>query len=104
MKIKAFGHSRRVTEGYTLRDVQECLGEDHHKIKKWIAISWLRDGFQGTQRHNGNGHDNHRFTEKGILNFLKAYPQEINLGKVDQVWFHDLLLLKRPVQAAWTDN
>ncbi len=41
MKIKALGHSRRITEGYTMRDLEECLGEDHHKIQKWIAAGWL---------------------------------------------------------------
>ncbi len=94
MKIKALGHSRRVTEGYTIRDLELCLGEDHHKIKKWIAKRWLRDSVQATRRHNGNGHDIHRFHEKDILNFIKAHAQEINLGKVDQTWFLDLLPLK----------
>jgi hypothetical protein len=93
MKIKALGHSRRVSEGYTIRDLEECLGEDHHKIQKWIAKGWLHDGFQDTQRHNGNGHDIHRINEKQILNFIKSHPQEINLGKVEQTWFLDFVLL-----------
>ena len=41
MKIKSLGHSRCVSEGYTMRDLEECLGEDHHKIKKWISNGWL---------------------------------------------------------------
>ena len=94
MKIKALGHSRRVSEGYTMRDLEECLGEDHNKIQKWISSGWLRDRVQGTQRHGGNGHDIHRFREKEILGFIKQHPQEINLGKVDQMWFLDLVLLK----------
>ena len=36
MKIRSLGHSRRVGEGYTIRDLELCLGEDHHKIQKWI--------------------------------------------------------------------
>ena len=71
MKIKALGHSRRVSEGYTMRDLEECLGEDHHKIKKWISNGWLRDRLQGTRRHDGNGHDVHRVREKDILAFVK---------------------------------
>jgi len=63
MKIKALGHSRRVNEGYTIHDLEICLGEDHRKIQKWIADDWLRDGFQGTRQHNGNGHDIHRIDE-----------------------------------------
>ena len=94
MKIKSMGFSRRVSAGYTMRDLEFCLGEDHYKIQRWIANGWLRDGLQGTRRHNGNGHDIHRFREKDILAFVKQHPQEINLGKVDQVWFLDLALLR----------
>jgi hypothetical protein len=90
----AVDRQRRVTEGYTIRDLELCLGEDHHKIQKWIANGWLRDRLQGTHRHNGNGHDIHRFREKDILAFVRKHPMEINLGKVDQVWFLDLVLLK----------
>jgi len=94
MKIKALGHSRRVSEGYTMHDLEECLGEDHHKIQKWIASGWLRDRLQGTRRHDGNGNDIHRFREKDILAFIKQHPQEISLGKTDQTWFLDLVLLR----------
>jgi hypothetical protein len=94
MKIKGLGHSRRVSDGYTMRDLEVCLGEDHHKIQKWIGNGWLRDRLQGTRRHDGNGHDIHRFREKDILAFIKNHPQEINLGKVEQLWFLDLVLLR----------
>jgi hypothetical protein len=94
MKIKALGNSRRVCEGYTMRDLEACLGEDHHKIQKWIANGWLCDQLQGTNRHGGNGHDIHRFHEKDILNFMKTHSREINLGKVEPTWFWDLILLR----------
>lgn len=93
-KLKRLGTSRRVREGYTMRDLEQCLGEDHHKISAWIANGWLQDRLQGTQRHDGNGNDIHRIREKDILRFLKNHPREINLGKVDQVWFLDLVLLR----------
>src|SRR5216683_7167824 len=92
MKIKALGNSRRVCEGYTMRDLEACLGEDHHKIQRWIANGWLRDRLQGTNRRDGNGHDIHRFLEKDILNFMKTHSREINLGKVEPTWFWDLIL------------
>jgi hypothetical protein len=93
-KLKRLGNSRRVREGYTMRDLEQCLGEDHHKISTWIANGWLRDRLQGTNRHGGNGNEIHRIREKDVLRFLKNHPQEINLGKVDQVWFLDLVLLR----------
>jgi len=100
-KLKRLGNSRRVRDGYTMRDLEQCLGEDHHKISTWISNGWLRDRLQGTRRHGGNGRDIHRIRESDILAFLKSHPQEINLGKVDQTWFLDLVLLRgREVPAA----
>lgn len=93
-KLKRLGTSRRVRDGYTMRDLEQCLGEDHRKISAWIANGWLRDRLQGTHRHDGNGRDIHRIREKDILRFLKSHPQKINLGKVDQLWFLDLVLLR----------
>lgn len=93
-KLKRLGTSRRVREGYTMRDLEQCLGEDHHKISAWIANGWLQDRLQGTRRHGGNGSDIHRILERDILRFIKAHPQELNLGKVDQTWFLDLVLLQ----------
>jgi hypothetical protein len=77
-----------------MRDIELCFGEDHHKIQKWIANGWLRDGFQATRRYNGNGHDIHRFRENNILAFIKQHPEQINLSKVDQAWFLDFLALR----------
>ena len=93
-KLKRMKTSRRVRDGYTMRDLEQCLGEDHHKISRWVANGWLQDRLQGTRRHGGNGNDIHRIREQDILNFIKSHPQEINLGKVDQTWFLDLVLLK----------
>jgi hypothetical protein len=93
-KLKRLQISRRVREGYTMRDLELCLGEDHRKIGGWIKNGWLQDRLQGTRRHDGNGRDIHRIRETDILEFLRNHPQEINLGKVDQTWFLDLVLLK----------
>ena len=93
-KLKRIGTSRRVRSGYTLRELELCLGEDHHKIEVWIKNGWLRDRLQGTARRAGNGKDIHRIRERDVLAFIKFHPREINLGKVDQIWFLDLVLLK----------
>jgi len=93
-KLKRLRISRRVREGYTMRELELCFGEDHHRIGQSIASGWLRDCLQGTHRHDGNGKDIHRIREKDILSFVRNHPQEINLGMVDQVWFLDLVLLR----------
>ncbi len=93
-RLKRMGTSRRMQDGYTMHDLELCLGEDHHKIAGWIKNGWLQDRLQGTRRHNGNGKDIHRIREDDIVDFIRNHPQEINLGKVDQIWFLDLVLLK----------
>ena len=93
-KLKRMGTSRRVRSGYTMRELELCFGEGHRKIEGWIKNGWLRDRLQGTARHDGNGRDIHRIRENDVLNFIKRHPHEINLGRVDQVWFLDLVLLR----------
>ncbi len=93
-KLKRLQISRRVRDGYTMRDLELCLGEDHRKIAGWIRKGWLQDRLQGTRRHDGNGRDIHRIRESDILNFMRNHPQEFCLGKIDQTWFLDMVLLR----------
>jgi len=93
-RLKRMGTSRRMQDGYTMHDLELCLGEDDYKIAGWIKNGWSQDRLQGTRRHNGNGKDIHRIREDDIVDFIRNHPQEINLGKVDQIWFLDLVLLK----------
>jgi hypothetical protein len=94
-QVEAIGHlptrSRRLHDA---SELELCLGEDHYKIAGWITNGWLQDRLQGTHRHNGNGNDIHRIREQDVLDFIRNHPQGINLGKVDQTWFLDLVLLK----------
>jgi hypothetical protein len=100
-KLKRIGTSRRVRNGYTMRELELCLGEDHNKIAQGIKHGWLQNRLQGTRRHDGNGNDIHRIREKDILTFIRNHPQEINLGEMDRTWFLDLALLRgREVPAA----
>lgn len=80
-------------DGYAMRDPALCLGEDHQKIAGCIKNGWLQDRLQGTRRHDGSGKNIHRSREKDILDFIRNHPQELDLGKVDQTWFLDLVLL-----------
>jgi hypothetical protein len=91
-KLRHLAISRRVREGYTIRDLELCLGVDHRRIRRWIALGWLADRLQGTRRHEGN--DIHRIREKDLLSFLKNHPQELELAKLDRAWFLDLVLLR----------
>lgn len=93
-KLRRLGTPRRVRDGYTMRELELYLGEDHHKITKWIQGGWLQDRLRGTRPRGRRGNDIHRIREEDVVEFIRNHPQEINLGKVDRVWFLDLVLLK----------
>ncbi|MGH7744929.1 MAG: hypothetical protein ACREQ5_09015 [Candidatus Dormibacteria bacterium] len=92
-KLRRLGTSRRVRDGYTIRDLELCFGENHQKIARWISNGWLPDRIRATEKQD-HGKNTHRIYEKDILTFIRRYPQEINLAKVDQLWFLDLFLSK----------
>lgn len=97
LKLKRMQISRRWREGYTLRDLELCFGCDHHAIDRWIRKGWLQGHRRGTRRTGpgGRGHgpaDAWYFTDDDLLSFVRAYPAEFRLDKVDQPWFLDLVL------------
>jgi hypothetical protein len=82
----------RVLEGYTLRQLCEAFGEDHHKIHRWIDSGMLRGSRRGTARTETQGGDMWLFKDKDIVHFIRTYPLAFNLRKVDQLWFLELTL------------
>ena len=46
LKAKRMG-LRKTSEGYTLWQVCEGLGEDHHKVRRWVEVGALK----GARRH-----------------------------------------------------
>lgn len=71
-------------EGYTLKDICEGLGCSFELATKWIDKGWLK----GTRRETGFW----SFTDKQIRDFLRTHPLEIDLRRVDQLWFLDVCL------------
>lgn len=89
LKLKRMGLRRRVTEGYTLRDLQECLGLDHRTIERFV-----REGKLRVRRRNPEAQQRSPWmvTDKDLLAFIRQHPTAINLAKVDALWFLDLVL------------
>ena len=100
MKCKHLHLRTRFREGYTLRDLEECFGCDHHLIRRWVDEGKLHIRRRGTNRP----HDAWYVTEQDILEFISTHPLAFRLSKVDQTWFLDLLLegaiFKRALDAA----
>lgn len=96
LKLKREKISRRWREGYTMRDLELCFGEDHKKISKWIADGKFEARRRGTRRRGPGGQGNGpadplNVTDAMLLEFVLNHPMEINLRKVDQRWFMDLI-------------
>lgn len=87
LKKKRLGITKTM-EGYTLRGICEGLGVDHHKVEKWIRAGWIKVRGRGVDRPQG---DYKYFTEKDLRNFIRRHPDEIDLRRVDRLWFIDLL-------------
>lgn len=89
LKLKRMDLRRRVTEGYTLRDLQDCFGVDHHVIERFV-----REGKLKVRRRNPDAACRSPWlaTDRDLLAFIRSHPTAINLAKVDALWFLDLVL------------
>lgn len=86
LKLKRLHISRRIREGYNMRDLELCLGLDHRKIEALVASGKLDAEREG--RVHGQPW---LFTHGAVRNFVRRYPNDFRLDRVDQLWFLDLV-------------
>ena len=80
------GLSLRVADGYNVSTLCEVFGLHRGRIK-----SWINRGLLG-QPHGHGGHGGEVwFTEENVLRFIRNYPREYDLGRVDQLWFKGMV-------------
>jgi hypothetical protein len=106
LKLKAAGYTRTKTAIHLklkrMRFKQDApyfsahglacaLGEDGHKITRWIKFGWLKARHRGSARRTSQGGDTYLIHERDVRAFILAHPMEIDLRKVDQLWFLDLI-------------
>jgi hypothetical protein len=85
VRTKAYLLGLLERDAYTLKDVYDGLGSSFTTATKWIDRGWLK----GTRRDETS---NWYFSDKQIKDFLRAHPYEIDIRRVDQLWFLDLCL------------
>jgi hypothetical protein len=76
---------------FTLRGLASALGIDAHAVMGWIERGWLRAARRGTARTEKQGGDMWAIHESWIRRFVREHPTEVDLRKVDQVWFLDMI-------------
>src|SRR6266699_2026373 len=106
LKLKAAGYARAVTgihlklkrmrfksdpSFYSGKGLADALGIDSHAVTRWIKAGHLRAQLRGTKRTEQQGGDTYLIREKDVRCFIVARPTEIDLRKVDQLWFLDLI-------------
>jgi hypothetical protein len=106
LKLKAAGYMRSATAihlklrrmrfksdpgFYSGKGLADALGIDSHVVTRWIKAGHLRAQFRGTKRTEQQGGDIYLIREKDVRRFILQHPTEIDLRKVDQLWFLDLI-------------
>lgn len=84
VRNKAYALGLLERDAYTLKDICEGLGCVFLTASKWLERGWLK----GTRRGE-TGFWN--FTDAQIRAFIIAHPEEIDLRRVEKLWFIDIL-------------
>ena len=106
LKLKTAGYSRTVTgihlklkrmrfkhDGsfYSAYSLAQALGIDSHAVTRWIKSGHLKAKLRGTARTERQNGDSYLIQEKDVRRFILEHPTDIDLRKVDQLWFLDLI-------------
>jgi hypothetical protein len=107
LKLKAAGYARTVTgihlklrrmkfkhdpSYYSAHGLAQALGIDSHAVTRWIRSGQLKAKLRGTARGEKQNGDMYLIREKDVRRFILEHPTEIDLRKVDQLWYFDLLI------------
>ena len=106
LKLKAAGYARTATaihlklkrmkfkqDGsfYSAYSLAQALGIDPHAVTRWIKGGHLKAKLRGTARTPQQNGDSYMIQERDIRRFILDHPTDIDLRKVDQLWFLDLI-------------
>lgn len=90
LKAKRLG-LRKSGEGYTCLSLAQALGVDSHWVLARIKSGKMRASHRHTERTPQQGGGSWLITEEAFIAFLREHPYEIDVRKVDSLWFMDLI-------------
>lgn len=90
LKAKRLG-LRKYDESYTACSLSEALGVDPHCDGPHPLGHKLRASHRRTERTAPQGGDSWLITDGSVVDFLREHPYDIDLRKVDTLWFMDLI-------------
>ncbi len=68
-----------------------ALGVDPHWVLARIRSGKLRASHRQTERKPEQGGDSWLITDETVIALIRDHPYDIDLRKVDSVWFMDLI-------------
>jgi transposase len=77
--------------GYSANSLANAFGVDVHKILTWIRRGLLIAERRGTDRTRNQGGDTWWISDRAVKRFILRAPEEIDLARVEKIWFLDLL-------------
>src|SRR5208337_2394561 len=113
LKLKAAGYARTVNgihlklkrmrfkhDGsfYSASGLAQALGIDSHAVTRWIKSGHLKAKLRGTARTEQQNGDIYLIHEKDVRRFILEHPTDIDLRRVDQLWFLDYVEYDLDVQ------
>jgi hypothetical protein len=82
---------RQNADGYSAYSLAEAFGVNCHKVARWIHRKMLRAIKRGTDRTEVQNGDSYWITHNAVRDFVYRYPDEVDLAKVEKLWFLDLV-------------
>jgi hypothetical protein len=78
-------------DGYSATGLSKAFGVDGHTVIRWINRGLLKAERRGSTRVDAQHGDTYWITNNEVKQFIQAYPNEVDLGKVEKFWFLDLV-------------
>ena len=89
-KAKPLGY-RKNGEGYNTYSLAIALGVSPDWVSRRIRDGRINAGRRFTERTPQQNGDSYLITEQDVLRFIREHTFEVDLGKVDQLWFLNLV-------------
>ena len=90
LKAKRLGY-RKNGEGYNAHSLSQALGVDPHWVIRRIREGKMSASTRSTERLPQQGGDSYLITDQEVVRFIRKHTFEIDLRKVDRLWFLDLV-------------
>jgi hypothetical protein len=78
------------TESYSIKSLCVLFGTHRARVNRWVRCGLL--GNAQTQMLSGS---DLRFTKNSVKRFIRSYPREYDLRKVDRRWFASMVFGRR---------